>query len=319
MRFSMVSMRACMSSEDFHWDDLRLFLAAYRARSITAGAAALGLNQSTMSRRLRGLEKTLAVHLFERTPEGLLPTQAAETLVAAAERAEAASHDVLRLMAGREQLIEGEVRLAISDAMALHLIAPALPRFREKHANVRVSLVVGNAISDLTRHEADMALRFVRPQRGDLVAKRIVRSRCGVFAAPVYADRIGRRRRHRLEELDWVGWDEITAGHLADARALAPIAQRTPVTSNSMSIRLALTQAGAGAIMLPTLLGDALPGLVRLRTPALAFAIEIWLVTHRALRDVPRIRALWSFIEDAFAVLLPKPARDQRGTPQGGA
>ena len=296
-------MHSCMPPESFRWDDLRLFLAAYRTRSLSRAAAQLGLNQSTLSRRLAGFEDDLGTRLFDRPPEGLLPTAAAEALVTAAERAEAASHDVLRTVAGQEQRLEGEVRVAAGDGMALYALAPTLPRFHAVHPDVRVTLIVGNEIADLTRREADIAVRFVRPQRGDLVAKRLGRGGYAVYAAAAHFPPRQQRQQHRFEDLDWIGWDEQTLGHLPEERWLLQVATRIPSCATSMSTRIALAAAGEGVLALPEGLGDSLPGFVRLDTPPVPLQTEIWLVTHRALREVPRINAVWDYIEDTFASL----------------
>lgn len=300
----MVFMQARMASElDFRWDDLRLFLAAHRTRSLTQAARRLGLNQSTTSRRLAAFEETLGARLFDRTPEGLVPTELAERLLAPAERAEAATHEAARVVAREEASLEGEVRVAVSEGMSYYVLAPAMARLREAHPGVRVTFVISVAMADLTRREADVALRFARPARGDLVGKRLWSGDYGVFGAPSLAARLG-PGPHALAGLDFVGWDDQTQASIPEARWEAKAGVRCVVRASSITTRLALAQAGCGAIELARAWGRTLPGLVELDTEPVDMSVDVWLVTHRALREVPRVRVVWEFIEDALATLV---------------
>ena len=285
---------------DFRWDDLRLFLAAYRTRSLTRSAVKLGLNQSTMSRRLSAFEEALGARLFDRTPEGLLPTEVAERLLEPAERAEGASHDVARLSAGAAE-VEGEVRLASAEGLSYYVLAPALASLLQAHPKLRVSLVVSTSIADLTRREADVAVRHVRPDRGDLVAKLLFRGPYALFAAPSYAARLG-PGPHAVESLDIVGWDESQA-HILEGRWEQRAQVRCRVRATALTTRVALAQSGCGAIALAQAWGRQLPGLVELKTPPIELTAEVWLVTHAALKDVPRVRAVWRFVEAEMAKL----------------
>lgn len=289
---------------DFRWDDLKLFLAAFRTRSLTQAAAALGLNQSTMSRRLSGFEEALGARLFDRTPEGLLPTDVAERLLEAAERAEAASHDVGRLGMGVDREVQGDVRIALADGIAFYLAAPRVAALYAEHPGLRLQLVVSTESADLSRREADVAVRFFRPPSGDLVAKRLYEGPYGIFAAPSLSDRLG-AGRHALRELPFVAWD-VTQGHYPEARWENEVGVTPIVRASSMMTRLALANAGVGAIQLTREFGHALDGLVELATEPIALRAEVWLVTHQALRDVPRIQAVWRWIESQLAAF-PSP------------
>lgn len=281
---------------DFRWDDLKLFLAAYRTRSLTQAAARLSLNQSTLSRRLTGFEEALGARLFDRTPEGLQPTELAERLLEPAERAEAASHDVARWGARADREVDGEVRIAVAEGVAYYILAPALPRLLERHPKLRVSLAVSVESADLTRREADIAIRFYRPSRGDLIAKRIWRGDYGVYAAPALAERLG-EGPHALEGLPFVCWGEeqtgFPEGRWEREAGVDPIAR-----ADVMTTRLALAQAGVGAIELTRDWGRSLPGLVEIETEPTGLGAEVWLVTHRTLREVPRVRAVWDWIAE---------------------
>ncbi len=290
MRYSMAELR---------WDDLQLFLVAHRTGSLTRAAARLGLNQSTTSRRLRAFEASLGQRLFDRTPEGLLLTEVGERLLPAAERAEAAALEAARVCMGTDAEIEGEVRIAISEGLSFYLVAPAIPRLQERHPGIRVTLLVSEAIADLTRREADLALRFVRPTRGDLVAQRIYAGGYGIFCAPSLAARLG-KGPHRLATVPFVGWD-ATQSHFPEGGWEQRAGVRCAVRATSLPTRIALAVAGCGAIELARDWGATLPGLVELDTEPCPLRAEVYLVTHRGIRDVPRIRAVWDFLAGELA------------------
>jgi len=284
----------------FRWDDLRLFLAAYRTRSLTAGARKLGLNQSTMSRRLGAFESALGARLFDRTPEGLVATALAELLLPPAEKAEEAANDAARLASLSDRGVEGEVRIALSEGMAFYLLAPALPRLRERHEGLRISMVVSTRIADLTRREADLAIRFVRPSSGDLVARRAFAGEYALFGSPDLLARLGPSRR-AVQDIDFVGWGEAQDG-FGEARWERQKKLRIVARADAMTVRVAMAQAGIGAIEMAREFGSRVPGLVELDTPPLSLKAEAWLVTHRALQDVPRVRAVWDFVEELLAL-----------------
>lgn len=297
-------MRLRMATEsELRWDDLSLFLAAHRAGSLTRAAAKLGLNQSTMSRRLASFEETIGGTLFDRTPDGLVPTALADRLLGPAERAEEAAHDAARVVFDREPGVEGDVRLAVADGMADFVLAPRLAELRERHPGLRVTLFVSDALADLTRREADIGLRFVRPSRGDLVARCLFAGGYAVFGAPDFVSALG-PGPHPLAGLPFVGWDPETQGHFPECGWEARSGVRVVGRATTLTARIRMAQAGVGAIQLVGDWGDRLPGLARIDTAEIALSSEVWLVTHRALRDVPRIRAVWRFVEACLQALV---------------
>jgi len=302
-RNGMESMSNRIPSEpELKWDDLRVFLAAYRERSLTQAANALGLNQSTTSRRMSGLEAALGARLFDRTPEGLVPTALAERILGAAERAEEATHEVARLGSAASDGVEGDVRVAMTVGMSAYLVAPLAARLREAHPRLRLHFVVGSTLADLTRREADLAIRFVRPTRGDLIAKRLFDGGYALYGSPAFAARIG-PGPHALGELDFIGWDPDQT-FFWEGRWEQEAGLRFVAHADELTTRIALAQQGVGAIELVTAFGDRLDGLVRLEgAPALPLRGEVYLVTHRSLRTVPRVRAMWELLEEAIGAL----------------
>lgn len=288
------------------WDDVRLFLALHRARTVGEAAAALGVDASTVSRRLAALERALAATLFDRGRGGVSPTKAAEDLVPAAEAIEAAVAHFARAADGLEREAAGLVRLACPADVAEVVVVPLLGELLGRHPGLRVELAPGETVLDLTRREADLALRTVRPSRGDLIVTRLRAVRWVPAAAPALARSAGSLRA--WADVPWVGWGERRAG-LVPARWLeARLKGADPVVrSDSLTVQLAAAAAGVGAALVPEP-SAARYGLVplrlgaALRTSADAWPTdELFLVTHRALRDVPRVRALWDVLVERAA------------------
>jgi DNA-binding transcriptional LysR family regulator len=289
--------------QKLRWDDAQVLLALQRAGSLSGAGVRLGVNASTVSRRLDALETALGARLYDRTPDGVRPTAAVESLLPHAEAMERAAADLVLAAQGREARPEGEVRVTAPPGVAEFLLAPALPRLLRRHPRLRVALDATVAYADLTRREADLALRTARPTSGDLLARKLGEARWGAFAAPAYAAELGTLRR--LDQARWVTWGDDLA-HLAPARLLA---ERVPesalvVRTSHMGTQLAAATAGAGAVLVDAHTARVCglravpiaPVLLRTFPPLVGGAL--WLVVHRALREVPRIAAVWSFVEE---------------------
>jgi DNA-binding transcriptional LysR family regulator len=278
------------------WDDLRIFLAAFREGSCAAAGARLGVNQSTVSRRIGALERDLGVRLFDRLPEGLVPTAAAEEIVPRAELFEATAAELMDAVEGIDTRLAGVVRVALPEMIASELIVPALPGFLRECPGLRVELIAGDVIVDLTRREADLALRFVRPESGDLIVRRVATLRFGVFGSKEYL------RAHRgksPEELAWLDWD-TTKAHLPDAAWLHAVFPRVePVLrTTSLAVRMRATLGGLGVSVLARPLAERYPELEAIEGLPPIPEIPVWLVGHRALRNLPRIKAVWTLLEE---------------------
>lgn len=276
------------------WDDLRVFLAAVRTGSCAAAGVQLGLNQSTVSRRLLALEESLGVRLFDRVPEGLLRLASADEILPQVEVAEAAIMEVGTAVAGLDANMKGVVRVALPELLAVELLAPRLPTLLGAHPGLAVELVAGDAVADLSRREADLALRFVRPRGGNSVVKRVATLRFGVYGSTPYLDR---HRNVAPENLDWLDWD-TTQAHLPDAAWLrTTYPQVEPVLrTTSPATRLRALRSGAGVSVLAQPLAAEHPELERLEGLPELPEFPVWLVGHRALRDLPRVKTVWSFL-----------------------
>ena len=287
------------------WDDVRLFLALHRARTIGAAARALAVDPSTVSRRLGALEEALAATLFDRGREGIAPTEAAERLLPVAEEMEAAMTRFTTAAEGLEREVSGRVRIACPADVAEVVLVPLVPPLLDRHPALSLEIDPGETTVDLTRREADLALRTVRPVRGDLVVTRLRDVAWVAAAAPALARELGTLRR--WTDAPWIGWGERLAS-IAPARWLSRNVSRQPVlSSDSLRVQFAAVVAGVGIGLVPEP-SLAHFGLVPVRLAAgLRDAASelptdvLYLVTHRALRDVPRVRVVWDLLLERLA------------------
>ena len=291
------------------WEQVRLFLAVFRERSLVQASVRLALDVSTVSRRLDRLEDELGAPLFDRTREGTTPTVLAEELLPHGEEMELAAFRFATAGAKAETEVEGIVRLTVPPGMADVFVAPALGRLHERHPKLVVELDASVGYADLTRREADLAIRGVRPATGELVALKLVTARAAPLASPSYARELGRLKR--LGDARWIVWDRDLA-HLPETtwlRKHGPDVAPVFRTSHFAS-QLAAARSGLGCVV--TALPFARAGLVEL---AHAKSLDVawselpsgplWLVGHRALRHVPRVAAVWRFVTEVFADQVP--------------
>lgn len=288
------------------WDDVRLFLALHRERSLAAAAVVAGLDSSTLSRRLVGLEEALGSRLFERTHEGLVPTEGAELLLPAAEQMEAAHASFSRDASRLERRPEGVVRLSVPPGLAERFVGPALVRLGARNPGIRIELDVSTRFVDLTRREADLAIRTRRPQTGDLVSVKIGERRW----TPMVAAKSAKKRTPTRDwgALKWIGWGDDLDG-FPPARWLAKHVPRAAVVlrTSHFSTQLAAVEAGLAAALLPPVYAriaavTPVVSAARLASSRSELPVnETWLVGHRALRAVPRVEAVWTFLVEEFA------------------
>ncbi|MFK7986111.1 MAG: LysR family transcriptional regulator [Sandaracinaceae bacterium] len=281
------------------WDDVRLFLSSARARSFTAAAVEEGIEQSTMSRRIAGLESRLGVRLFDRAPRGLALTPAGERLFQRAERVEAEMQGLEDEASGEETRVSGLVRLALTETVAVHVVVPhVLPLLRDRYPELEVTLLTSYRNADLVQRDADLALRFQRPDRSDLVHRRIARLETAVLANRAYAE------RRRPDELDWIGLG-MPGVDAPESRWVAAHVGRPPRFSTSGYLtQVEMVRVGLGVAVLTRSWMQIDPDLIALdlglpKTPP----IDLHLVAHAARRKIPRIAAVWDVLQEVVGEL----------------
>jgi DNA-binding transcriptional LysR family regulator len=302
------------------WDDVRLFLALYRERTLAGAGAAVGLDASTLSRRLATLEELLETRLFDRGRDGLEPTEGAELLLPAAEEMAQAHARFVQSVLGFERSAEGIVRLSAPPGLAETFVVPALVELRVKYPALRVELDASIRFTELTRREADLALRTRRPSAGDLVSVKLSERR--------WEPMLRAERARSVEpigdwgKVSWIGWGDDMQ-EFPPARWVAKHVPRTALvlTTSHVAAQLAAVEAGLGLALLPPVYARRAGLRAARHAPALAASVaelpgtETWLVGHRALRRVPRIAAVWDFLVEQFARFEVQHARDKRRRP----
>lgn len=288
-----------MNANALSWDDMRLALAIGRAGTLVGAARALGLNHSTVFRRLGALEAQIGVRLFERFRDGYTPTAAGEEVIALAGRIDTDVTAIERRLAGQDLRPSGLVRVTTTDTL-VELVMPMLASFRNAHPEIVLELAASNEILNLSRRDADVAIRPSVEPPDMLVGRRVGTIAFALFAATDYLKR--KPARLKLEEHDWAAPDDSLA-HLRAAQwidATIPSGRIVFRTGSLVTLQRAV-RAGIGVAPLPCYLGDSDPALRRLGGTMDAFAAGLWLLTHPDLRRVARIRAFMDFMAPALA------------------
>ena len=286
----------------FDWDDLRTMLAVARSGGLAGAAAGLGVNQSTVFRRVKRLEDRLAARLFERLPTGYVATAEGERLLVTAQRMEDEANALERAIAGNDCRLTGLLRITSSETAANRILTRHLATFRTRHPGVEIELIVENRVLSLTRREADIALRPTRPAENELFGRKLSDIAWAIYGSLDYLAAHGRPAdaaalaRHTL-----IGWDEPqTYGAVTRwLEAMAP-GNRPAYRSNSLLNQLTAVRAGIGLAALPCFLGDGEADLARAVGPIPALARELWLVTHEDLRRTARIEAFFAMMAAAI-------------------
>lgn len=283
------------------WDNARIFLAIARAGTLRGAAALEGIDQATVGRRLAAMEKSLNARLFLRTPSGYAATPAGELAMHAAEQMEQAADRLQREMQGIDNRLSGTIRVATSDTMASHFVLAAMQRLHEAHPDIRIELSASNQLSSLTRREADIAVRTVRPTAPDLISRHLVRRRAGLYASPAYlAERGEPTPGTALAGHDVVVYQKSQAPQQHEKLCGEAIANaRIALEVNTGLMLQDAARAGFGIAELPCHMVD---GDARLRRiwPERFESYDVWLVMHGDLARTARVRAAADAIIASF-------------------
>lgn len=289
------------------WDDLRFFLAVARHGGVTAAAARLKVNHSTVSRRIAALEAATGAALFDRLPDGYALTAAGAAVLERAQTVEEAMAAVAMALSAHDTQLQGPLKVTAPVAFCTHVLTPLLAEFLRRHPAIEIALVPSDDVARLSRREADVAIRATRQPPENLVGRRLCGQATAVYGAHAYLAEIGRTGGpHR-----WVAGLDDGPPPAVEA-AFPPV--RTVCRVDGKLAALAAVKAGLGLGVLPCRLGDNDPALCRLPGFAPAPAPDIWLLIHPELRHLPRVRAFADYIYQAFkaeAVLFEGRARNE--------
>jgi DNA-binding transcriptional LysR family regulator len=282
------------------WDDYRFFLALCRKGSAARAARDLRVDPTTVRRRLAAMEAAHGARLVHRGGDKLSLTEAGERLLSRARALEDTIAAIEREVGAADDKLAGLVRFTAGDAFVSLLIAPALAAFRARYPDIHVQLVASNQRLDLTRREADLALRLVRPADDSLVARKVATLEFGLYGATAYLDRAGRpRSENDLARHAWVGFD-ASLERTPETRWLIERDVTFAIRANSPVAVYAATAAGNGLAAIASFLAARYPELERVLPEATLPARDAWLVTHRDLARSAKVRALSEFVRGLF-------------------
>ena len=294
-------MNSSQAGARFDWTLMRSFLAVLERGSLLAAARHLGSSQPTLGRHVAELERQLGMALFERTGRGLVPTQVALSIAGQA-RAMADSADAIgRILTGQSKQLAGTVRITAVQTVAVHLLPPILARLRAREPGIAIEVVASNAISNLLRREADIAIRMVRPDQGSLVTRHIADTTICAYAHEDYLRRRGvPQRLADLLQHDLIGFDQDDLIiRRFQAMGLSITRDGFAIRSDDQLVLWEALRAGLGIGFNGIWLGDREPGIRRV-IPGLTVTLPIWLTVHREIRSSARIRAVYDFLAETI-------------------
>ena len=303
-----------MASAQPAWDLYRSFLAVLRLGSLSAAARTLDLTQPTLGRHIAELEAILGQPLFVRSQTGLSPTDAAQSLAASAEAMEAAAAAFLRTASGGLDEPKGTVRLTASEFIGVEVLPPILAAFRETHPAIDIELAISDANQDLSRRDADIAVRMARPTQAALVARRLGDVGIGFYAHRHYVERHGLPKSpadliaHTLIGFD----DNAIALRMARLGGLPVSRDVFAFRSDNEHARLGALRAGFGIAVCQDGIARRDPDLVAVLPDAVRFDLEMWLVMHENLRSSRRVRLLYDHLAAALSAYAVAESRRNR-------
>lgn len=288
------------------WNDLRYFLAVARSGSLTQASESLRVSQSTVGRRIAELEASIGTTLFQHHQTGYFLTDEGRGVLRHAELVEDSIMALERGATGLDKTPAGTVRLATSENLATHLIIPAMPAFQERYPGIRLEIVTSTVTAELGRREADIALRVVRPTRGNLTIRRVGHMTYSVYGSRDYVERHPVVEGEPLGGRHFIAWDD---GH-AHMPAAAWFAREHPgckiaLVTSSLPAQIAAVRAGLGLAVIPDFL-TVNDDFVRVIPSDRMFSAEVWLVTHADLVASARVRAVSDFLADQVVKANPE-------------
>ena len=279
------------------WNDLQYVLAVARDGAYATAGRRLGADPTTVARRVRAIESILRTQLFERAAGGLMhPTEAGAAVIARAEIVEAQIGGLSEVVEGLGCAVNGSVRVTSVPVLVNRVLVPALPALLARYPDLRIELIADARDLNLSRRDADIAVRLARP--GDAVGNRVFARRIGILRYAAYASR---SRADGARDLPWVSYEDAM-GQLPQAQWIAEAAAQdgglAAVAVNDAESLLQCVQAGLGRSMLPCIVADHTAGIERIdHAGATRLEREIWTLTHPDVRHLARVSAVLDWIE----------------------
>ncbi|SPJ26132.1 LysR family transcriptional regulator [Palleronia abyssalis] len=289
-------------SVTFDWNRARAFLVTAEEGSLSAAARALELAQPTLGRQVEALETELGVALFERSGRGLRLTPAGHDLLEHARIMGDGARALSLAAWGQTEALEGEVAISASDAYASYLLPPILDALHRAEPRIRIEVVVSNDLSDLSRREADIAVRNVRPTEADLIGRRLQDAQARLYAAPDYLDRLS--RPGTAADFGAAEFIEIDAAGslmgLLNGQGFDLGPDNFPYRCRNFTVMWEMVRAGLGIGILDDRIGDADPSVERAVPDFGPIAFPVWIVAHRDIARSRRLRVVFDALVEGF-------------------
>jgi len=279
------------------WDGVRYFLALKEHRTLAKCSAVLNVSEATVIRQIQALENSLNATLFVRTRQGHNLTVAGERVLQKAKLMEDVADELKQVVKGVDGDIAGNVTIATTEMASEYLIGPALLDFSEKFPNIRLSISVTPEHQNLVHHEAWVALRFRRPEKGPYVMQKIGSVDWGFYASESVLQKLdGSKPLSGTEPyIDWAPpVDSIT---VATVLRKAFKHGHSPVALSTLHSHLVAAKKGIGIAHLPCLVGEADPMLHKIERPGSSCSLDAWLVQPQQFRQLARVQTVTQFIK----------------------
>lgn len=301
------------------WDDFRLVRAIAESGTLAGAAEQLGVNHSTVFRRLGGLEEQLGARLFERARSGYVVTPTGEEMVRLAERMAEEVTAVERRITGQDLRPSGELRVTTNDTLLVHLLTPVFASFREAYPEIVLDVVISNQSLSLSKRDADVAIRASDRPGDTLVGRRIASIAWGIYCradlAPKEPLAIGELRR-----FDWIGFSDNLGGIKPAKWLRERVGEEKLVYRINTVLGLAeAAAAGIGLAVLPCFIAAVTPGLVQLIGPQPEMASGLWLLTHPDIKATARVRTFMDHAGRELTRLRPRMEGHDAGHAPAGA
>ncbi|MEP3226610.1 MAG: LysR family transcriptional regulator [Parasphingorhabdus sp.] len=286
---------AMLGAQHLDWEEVKSFAVVADAGSVRRAARALGVHHSTVSRRIDNLEYALGTKLFDRQPEGFVLNAAGEEFVTAVRDCGVRLNGAERSISGQDGDMSGVVTVTMAEPIAVHTFGPRLSEFTDMHPGIEVHMIATTSILDVSRREADIAIRIDNNPPQSLVGKRIITYNQTVYATQEYLD--SQDFENDPETARWLAWD-------AGEDKFPDWTKETEFSKVPMwgcfpgaAMQLSAAKGGLGLAMVPCFIGDREPLLVRATKKKPIKARDIWLLTHSDLKRTARIKAFMTFAE----------------------
>ncbi|MEO7386513.1 MAG: LysR family transcriptional regulator [Gammaproteobacteria bacterium] len=290
------------------WDDLRYVLAVYSAGSVAGAAVQLRVSSITVFRRLKVIEKQLGVRLFDRTRKGYAVTPSGLEVVRQAQRIEEDVGALERRIWRQDKQLHGLVRVTAPDTTSAFIVTPLMPDLQQLHPGITLDLNVDNRVLDISRRDADIAIRTTTRPPENLIGHRVGTLLYATYAATGLVPR-SKARTVDLTKVPWVGLDSSIGGNRVAAyqdfmQKQVPPGRMVLRTHSPLAMTLAV-KAGVGVGILSCITAARLGGLVRLGPTIDELSTELWILSHPELRDVARVAAVYGYFREALIRLRP--------------